>query len=292
MAKISNNQAVSNDRARKEREQKEREAVQRAEKKRKENEARQLAELASGAKSAPAGSVYATWNSGEENSPVEPFLTAAEIREYAEAHEQYEEGLKELDRNYETKQHENESEEATIETNRMGEKTGARGDFAGRGLFKSSIRDMDLSDIDAAAEIKKKFLSDQLAALAVYNEGQKKSQEAKWHRYEEEMNEKKVQNASEANAEMPRWKIEPHWESTGNTGVSTASTPHSEALKTRSSKINTEAVNTSNGAVTAPASAGTSSSKKTGNSVGSAQTVSKKTAVNVANSKIAGQLYG
>lgn len=152
------------------------------------------------------------WNPGVENPPVQPFLTQEDIEKYAEAREQYEEGLKTLDRNYETQKHSNEYEEGEIEKGRIVGRDNENWDAAGRGLFRSSIRDGDLADIDATAEIKKKFLSDSLSALAVYNEGQKKAQEAKWARYEEGLHRKEVENAEGVSATMPKWQVEPHSE--------------------------------------------------------------------------------
>ncbi len=158
------------------------------------------------------GGSQGQWNPGEENPATQPFLTQQDIEEFAEAREQYEEGLRELDRNYEAKKHEAEYESAEIEKGRISNKDSANWDFAGRGLFRSSIRDADLADIDATAEIKKKFLSDSLNALAVYNQGQKQSMEARWNRYNEGLKRKEVENAEGVNANMPKWKVEPHWE--------------------------------------------------------------------------------
>jgi hypothetical protein len=225
------------------------------------------------------------WNPGEENAHIEPFLTQQDIEEYAEAREQYEEGLKELDRNYETTKHNNEYEEAEIEVGRKQGKESANWDFAGRGLFHSSVRDLDLSDIDATAEIKKKFLSDQLSALAVCNEGQKKSMEAKWNRYNEAVERKKVENAAEVNSTMPRWKVEPHWE----TQPITQSKPKSEPAKKAPFKAN-EPIGfnpghqtSKNGGITAP---------PPNPSVSPNQKARNASHVAVATNKIAGKLYG
>lgn len=165
-----------------------------------------------GGQATPTAPPTETWNPGIENPMPAPFLTQQDIEEYAEAREQYEEGLKSLDRNYETTKHNNEYEEAEIEKGRVVGRNNENWDAAARGLFKSSIRDGDLADIDATAEIKKKFLSDSLAALAVYNEGQKKAQEAKWARYEEGLHRKEVENAEGVAATMPKWAVEPHME--------------------------------------------------------------------------------
>lgn len=150
-----------------------------------------------------------TWNPGTPNPTPEPFLTQQDIEEYAEAREQYQAGLHQLDENYSAKQHENEYEEHEIEKGRVQGVENENWDAAARGLFKSSVRDGDLADIDATAEIKKTFLSDSLKALAIYNEGQKKAMEAKWGRYEEQLNRKKVENAEGVAANMPKWAVEP-----------------------------------------------------------------------------------
>lgn len=152
------------------------------------------------------------WNPGVENPAIQPFLTQQDIEEYAEAREQYAEGLKELDRNYEGTKHNTEFETAELEKGRIASRDTENWDAAGRGLFRSSIRDADLADIDATAEIKKKFLSDQLQALAVYNQGQKASMEAKWNRYMEGLHRKEASNAEEAGANMPKYSVEPHFE--------------------------------------------------------------------------------
>lgn len=152
------------------------------------------------------------WNPGVENPVIQPFLTQQDIEEYAEAREQYTEGLNELDRNYKSAEHNTEFETAEVEKGRVQSRDTENWDAAGRGLFRSSIRDADLADIDATAEIKKKFLSDQLQALAVYNQGQKASMEAKWNRYMEGLHRKEASNAEEAGANMPKYSVEPHFE--------------------------------------------------------------------------------
>lgn len=152
------------------------------------------------------------WNPGVENPTPQPFLTQQDVEEYSEAREQYESGLHELDQNFEQTKHGNEYETAEIEKGRVSEVDHENWDAAGRGLFKSSIRDGDLADIDATAEIKKKFLSDSLATLKIYNDGQKAAQEAKWHQYERALNRKEVENAEGVSANMPKWAVEPHSE--------------------------------------------------------------------------------
>lgn len=153
-----------------------------------------------------------TYNPGVENKPIAPFWTQQDIEEYAEAKEQYKESLDALDQNYAQEQHKKESEEIEIEAGRAGENQSENWDAAGRGLFNSSIRQSDLSDIDAAAAIKDKFLSDQLSALKVYNEGQKLKEQNRFTRYQEAYNRKGTENAAEVNSTLPKWQTEPHFE--------------------------------------------------------------------------------
>lgn len=231
-----------------------------------------------------AGEIY---NPGIENPTPSPFLTQQDIEEYAEAREQYEEGLHNLDENYAAKKHEDEYEEAEIEKGRVSSKDSANWDLAGRGLFRSSIRDADLADIDATAEIKKKFLSDQLSALAVYNEGQKKAMEAKWNRYEEGLRRKEVENAEGISATMPKWQVEPGWEKAPSTPKppQQQQKPKNQGPKFKQNEpigFNPGNQKSKNGGITAP---------PPNPSVSNAQ-IAPKAAKKVASGKIAGKIYG
>jgi hypothetical protein len=232
----------------------------------------------------PAASAPEVWNPGIENPTPEPFLTQQDLEEYAEAREQYEAGLHELDENYEQKKHSNEYETAEIEKGKVADTENTNWDSAARGLFRSSIRDGDLADIDATAEIKKKFLSDSLSALAVYNEGQKKAQEAKWGRYEESLNRKKVENAEGVSATMPKWQVEPHYEQQQNAPAQPqqkATTPKPKFKANEPIGFNPGHQNSKNGGITAPA---------TDPSVSPRQPA--KANVAVASAHIAGNIYG
>jgi len=221
---------------------------------------------------------------GVENKPVAPFLTQQDIEEYAEAREQYEMGLKELDENYESQKHNNEGEEVEIEKGRIGGKARENWDAAGRGLFNSSIRDADLADIDATAEIKKKFLSDQLTSLALYNEGQKTAMGNKWHRYEEALHRKEVQNAEEVDATMPKWQVEPSVQKTPiKNNVATPTPKQNKPFKVNEPiGFNPGHQTSKNGGITAPPPNPSVSPGKKAN----------PNHVAVANNAIAGRLYG
>lgn len=221
------------------------------------------------------------WNPGVENPTPAPFLTQQDIEEYAEAREQYESGLHELDNNYASQKHSNEYEEAEIEKGRVAGIESSNWDAASRGLFKSSIRDGDLADIDATAEIKKKFLSDSLASLAVYNEGQKKAQEAKWGRFEEAERRKEVENAEGVSASMPKYSVEPHAEFVPVKAAKTPA-PAKKGPVRGETIMNPTSQKSKNGGITAPPP---NPSIGPGNKAHAAN-------VGVANSAIAGRLYG
>ena len=273
--RVRNNNRRRHERERHERERHERERRERSEKGR-QSEQQWLDEH-----HANPGETY---NPGVENKPVEPFLTQQDLEEYAEAREQYEEGLKTLDRNYESKQHSNEYETAQIEVGRKQSKSSANWDFAGRGLFKSSIRSTNLADIDATAEIKKKFLSDSLSALQIYNDGQKKAAGNRWHRYEEALNRKKVENAEGVDSTMPKWRVEPHWETKTNTIKPTQTKPK-EPVR-REGLVNPSISRKHSGGTEAPSSTGPK------HEVGNNKRISPKHAVNIGSNQIAGKLYG
>lgn len=261
--------------SREERERREKQHDREVAKREREREEAKKAE----APGAPGMPIY---NPGVENPTPSPFMTQQDIEEYAEAREQYEGGLHELDRNYEAQKHSNEYEGAEIEKGRVAGVESENWDAAGRGLFKSSIRDGDLADIDAAAEIKKKFLSDSLSTLAVYNEGQKKSMEAKWGRFEESERRKEVENAEGVSASMPKYSVEPHVEFAPVKAGGAAPVPKKAPVRGQTI-MNPTAQKSKNGGITAP---------PPNPSISPGQKATAASHMGVANSAIAGRLYG
>jgi hypothetical protein len=162
-------------------------------------------------KPAPSPHEGEIYNPGVENPIVAPFMTPEDLMAYSAARQQYEEGLDNLDYNFGQKRIETTHEEGNIEKGRVYDRSSANNDLAARGLFRSSIRDGDLADIDATAEIRRKFLSDQMTALKLYTDNRKEDINARWSEYERGKASKEVQNAQGVNANMPKWAVEPGW---------------------------------------------------------------------------------
>jgi hypothetical protein len=152
-----------------------------------------------------------TYNPGVPNPTVAPFMTPEDLMAYAAARQQYEEGLGNLDYNYTQSAINTGYEEGEVEKGRIGNKASANDDLAARGLFRSSVRDGDLADIDATAEIRRKFLSDNLTSLHLYTEAQKEHLNTNWTEYEKGKSAKEVQNAQGVQANMPKFAVEPSW---------------------------------------------------------------------------------
>ncbi len=161
------------------------------------------------------GGPQEVWNPGVPTPKVDPFLTAEDLMAYAQARQQYEEGLLGLDQNYESQVINTGYEKEGIEKGRVKGRNESTEDAAGRGLFRSSIRDADLFDIDATAAMRSTFLDTQLNALKINTEAQKNTMAANWGRYQEGVNKKMVENAEGVQANMPAWQVEPHMEKVG-----------------------------------------------------------------------------
>jgi len=224
------------------------------------------------------GSPGTTYNPGVPNPTVQPFLTAEDMMAYAMARQQYEEGLHSLDANYETSLITTGYEKENLEKGRVQGREESSDDMAARGLFRSSVRDADLFDIDATAEMRKVFLDTQLNTQKLNMETQKASMEANWKTYEEGVNQKKVENAAGVQANMPQWQVEPHWEN-----IKQPSDPKQQKKQGGGAKQNTT--------ITAPKEPKQNTSVPAGPSVSAPQKAKGTKAVNSAKN-IMGKLYG
>lgn len=156
------------------------------------------------------------WNPGEENPTVAPFMTGEDMMAYAEARQAYEQQLADLDYSYATAVANTGYEKEQVTKGAVKGKSDANWDAAARGLFRSSIRDADLFDIDATAEMRKRFLDTQLDTLKLNTETQKAALDRMWNDpqtgYLHGLELKKIANAQGVAADMPQWKVEPGWE--------------------------------------------------------------------------------
>lgn len=170
-----------------------------------------------GKKNPHAGEVY---NPGVPSPTVDPFMTAEDIMDYANARNEYERGLHELDFTYANQVAQTGYEKEQISKGAAQSRSAASDDMAARGLFKSSVRDAELFDIDATAEMKKTFLDTQLNTLKLHTETEKARLHDYWNDpesgYLHGLELKKVQNAMDASADAPAYLQEPGWEKDPN----------------------------------------------------------------------------
>lgn len=160
-----------------------------------------------------AGEVY---NPGQENPVVPPFMNAEDIMSYSQARSQYQQQLNELDFNYEQSQINTQREKEGITKREGYDLAGARNDMAARGLQRSSVRDADLFDINATAEMKKQALDTNLNTLKLHTDAEKSRLQSAWEDpetgYMHGLQMKMAQNAMSASSEAGQWAVEPHWE--------------------------------------------------------------------------------
>lgn len=165
------------------------------------------------------GGTTQVMNPGVLTPTVEPFMTAEDMQTYAQSRRQYEEGLNHLDLNYSNQVANTAYEEEQIAKGAVSSKAEANDDFAARGLFRSSVRDADLFDIDATAEMRKTFLDTQLNTLRLNTEAEKASAESAWNEYQAGVNKKEVENAQGVSATLPKYSVEPHLETVKKAGM-------------------------------------------------------------------------
>lgn len=153
------------------------------------------------------------WDPGVPTPTVNPYLTADDLMAYAEARKQYEEGLSLLDRELSESSTNTNFEQAELKRNAVQGKVSSSDEFAGRGMFKSSVRDADLFDIDATAELKRQFLDTKLNTTKLNVEARKRSLQDWWSNpqtgFLHNLELKKVENAQLASEGLPPWAIEP-----------------------------------------------------------------------------------
>lgn len=174
----------------------------------------------------PPSEVY---NPGVPTPVVQPFLTAEDLMAYAQARQAYESQLSELDANYSTSVTNTGYEKEQLTKSAISGKAEHSDDFAARGLFRSSVRDADLFDIDATAEMRKTFLDTQLNTLKLNTETQKHSLDEMWNNpetgYLHALDLKKVQNAQGVQGSLPMWSVEPHMEKISPVNTNVAKKP-------------------------------------------------------------------
>jgi hypothetical protein len=134
---------------------------------------------------------------------------------FAQARHEYESQLSDLDFQYQKSVADTTYQKGEITRGAVYGRRDASDELAARGLFRSSIRDGDLFDIDATAEIKKRFLDTSLDTLKLDTESKKAQLNSMWNDpvtgFMAGLELKKIANAAGVSADMPAWKVEPGW---------------------------------------------------------------------------------
>lgn len=172
----------------------------------------------SGSGKKPGAHAGETWNPGVENPTLTPFMTAEDIMDYSNARSEYERQIHELDYGYEKSVADTGYEKGNITKAARQQSADSSDDFAARGLQRSSVRDADMFDIDATAEMKKAFLDTNLNTLKLHTDTEKERLRSAWEDPEtgflHGMDLKKVQNAQAASADAGQYAVEPGWTKT------------------------------------------------------------------------------
>lgn len=170
---------------------------------------------AGGGKKSPGAHAGEIYNPGVKNPTINPFLTAEDLMDYASSRSQYEQGINEFDFNYEQSVVNTQREKEAITKKEGFDLSSAKDDYGARGLQRSSVRDADLFDINATAEMKKTNLDANLNALKLHTDTEKARLQSYWENpetgYMHGLNLKSEENAKKAGGEMPEYSTEPSW---------------------------------------------------------------------------------
>lgn len=114
----------------------------------------------------------------------------------------------------------NEYDKARIDRQNLFDLRDSSDELASRGLFQSSIRDAELADINATAQIRKNQLDTDLKTLRITNDNAKDAARHAYDRFQDEMKRTLTARAQEASKDLPEYLINP-----------TSATTHVDRLK-------------------------------------------------------------
>lgn len=196
------------------------------------------AQPVSGGGSAPAPQEHEgeTYNPGTPSPTVAPFLTPEQAIQASHEKQSYQEKLASLSYALEELKANTKYEAEGVQKRGVQEHASGEWNLAGRGLEHSSIRDADLYDIDATSATQQAFLHENLEHAEQHTAAEALKAETNWNNeYMPAVHALEVENASNAEAGLPAYTVEPHWEASG-TPVKTA------APKQAGSGVNTKGV--------------------------------------------------
>lgn len=146
---------------------------------------------------------------GVPTPPVQPFLTADDMMQLANAIHDFEINVHDIDSQLQTQKFNNEFDKTQIEDARKKGLSATDDSMIARGLFQSSIRDAELFDIEASARLRKNFLDDGLRIATTQAEQKKRMMQSSLDDFKRAMDVKKVENAAAVGANQDPWQVEP-----------------------------------------------------------------------------------
>lgn len=172
-------------------------------------------------------------NPGVRTPPVDPFLTPEQQMGKLTLERDFELALKDIDD--ELKRMKFDVDYQIRESDKEAEvkSAGVTDDMIGRGLFQSSVRDAELTDVAAANALRKGFLSDRLSIEETRGIERKKILRDNFDALKNAITQQMVQNATDVGKEQPPWKVEPtpgtegRWAPAGSSPGGAPANPHS-----------------------------------------------------------------
>lgn len=156
-----------------------------------------------------SGMVRDPGDPGVRTPTPEPFLGGDDLSQIAQFVSDWEAKLQDLDFNLEQSRINTDYQKGQSDKQAGEAKTATTDEMIGRGLFRSSIRDGELADIDRMNAARKALLDTSFANLQLYTDRQKRVLHDAKSRFDDAMRQRAVENASQAAQNAPPFTQEP-----------------------------------------------------------------------------------
>lgn len=153
----------------------------------------------------------ATYNPGVRNPTVDPFMTSDQMVNHNDQYKSLTDTINNNAARLVNAMGDTAYNKAQIAQQRTAATASTQWAAAARGMAQSSVRDSDLWDINRTAQARQQNLDTQLETLRTTIDTLNREALSRWERWSGVIGQEMVQNAENANANVPVWQTQPGW---------------------------------------------------------------------------------
>jgi hypothetical protein len=157
----------------------------------------------------PAGQQYVPGSAGVKNPTIDPFLNAGDMMTSADEDFNLDQGLYDLDTALEKMRIDTEHSKSDITKSEGQAKSATIDNMIARGLFRSSVKDGEIYDIQATATMRRNFLDTALSTATIETGVRKQNLRTRHDAIQTALARKSVENAQAANDGAPDYLEDP-----------------------------------------------------------------------------------